>query len=183
MTSHWNKPRPECEAISKAVLAYLSERGLTVMQFSEMIYGRRGPNNSVAGVGNVYPVAHGAQIPTDTKLALWKEKTGIDLYALAAEARANAPGGGKPGRKPGQAMTPVRAAVAAHKRATAAAPSAAPIEPRADPPRRVQPPLFAMSIDQDGRSNVTLNLVDVSAEEALRAMATLAAANLIKAKP
>lgn len=199
MAGAWNQPRPECKPIADALLAFLSQRGLTVMQFSEMIYGRD-EKGTVKGVGNVYPTIHAAQVPSDQKIILWREKTGVDLTKVVEQVKETI--GPRPPQKrvmkapkekPAKlALTPVRAAVAAHKKAVETG-TASLVTPRAKPNyvpdqrpwpanNSSGPPLFAMSIAQDGTANLTLNLMNTTGEEALRCLNVLSAASLIKAR-
>jgi len=175
------------------MLAFFEARSIGPMQLCEMVYGRDEKHNTIKGPGQVYAVWNGLEIPSPEKAELWKWKAGLDLTEIVGGLShlARYPKKAPKKTEPSTAMTPVRRAVALHEKAmkekpakappvlSAKAPSPAP-RGAADP--LFPPPLFALNIGQDGRSHVTLNLLDISSEEALRVMATLSAANLIKAK-
>jgi hypothetical protein len=186
---------PALQPMVDAVYAYLAAHSLGPTQFCERIYGKRS-NGSTAGVGQVYQVLRGRELPPPYKVALWKEKAGLDLTEIIDKLR-ELPSElvqAKPKTKAVAVMTPAKTALTAYQKATQTprkklpAPPWPVVKPEPDPqpkpqaPDRIQPPLFAMSVSQDGHTNLTLNMVDVKLDEAIRCFQTLTLANLIKAK-
>lgn len=171
-----------------AVFAFLASRGMKPMQLCEAIYGR-GADNTVRGPGQVYGVLRGHEIPQPKKVHLWKETVGLDLTEIVARLGGHPRALAKTKSKPPVVTTPVRAALAKYEKATGGEKTAPLAEVKRLPSRDLPandtrpPPLFAMSISQDGSSNVTLNLMGVTSEEAVRCFQTLSLANLLKPKP
>lgn len=171
---------PEYQPVVDFIVKAMRERGLSMTSFAALIYGRD-ENGKVRGSAQVSQLLNGYFLPARVTIDRWR-KAGIDLGPAVEDAKvlrqqlkeARAPA--RPVRDR-RALTPVRAAVAAYEQA-AKEPKPAQLHES----RRVGPPLFALSIDQEGKSNITLNLMDISSKEALRAIAVLTAANLIVAR-
>lgn len=169
--------RPEYQPVIDAVVAHMREHSMNMMQLCELMYGRS-PAGKVKGSGQVYSIANGQHLPNSKTIQRWRAK-GVDLQPAVDQVNASRRGmrtAAVAGVATDTQLTPIRAAVAAYEKAV---PKASPARPVPYEPRRVDPPLFALSIDQNGRANVTLNMMDISSEEALRCMGVLTAANLI----
>jgi hypothetical protein len=143
---------------------FMEAKSIRPMQACEMLYGRD-EKGHVKGSGQFYPLLKGQQRPSAATVKLMESKLNIDLSGIAV--------GGQGKKAPARAMTPVRAAVAAFE-------ASAPQPPMTEPPRRHAPHKFLLSIAQDGRANLALNLMDISTEEALRTVSVLTAAGIIK---
>lgn len=184
--------RPECQPLVDALVAFMTKRSLRPMQFCEMLYGRD-EKGHVKGPGQLYSVLRGKEIPSQNKMTHWKEKAGLDLAPIVARLEGMPRAVAVVKAKPPAVTTPVRAAVAAFESTQKAPakknPSPWPVmkpkpqERHTPPAGQMRPPLFAMTIDQDGFANLTLNLIDVKSEEAMRCFQTLSLANLINVKP
>lgn len=142
---------------------FMQAQDLRPMQICEMLYGRD-EKGHVKGSGQFYPMLKGQQRPSTATVNLMESKLNIDLSGIAV--------GGQGKKAPSRAMTPVRAAVAAFEAAGAP-------QPTTEPPRRNAPHKFLLSIAQDGRANLALNLLDIPMEEALRCVTVLTAAGII----
>jgi hypothetical protein len=153
--------RPEYQPVIDAVVAFMREHSMNMTQLCDLMYGRS-PAGKVKGSGQVYSIANGQHLPNARTIERWRAK-GVDLQPAVDQVNASR-----------QGMR--TAAVAAYEKAV---PKSSPARPVPYESRRVDPPLFALSIDQSGRANVTLNMMDISSDEALRCMGVLTAANLI----
>jgi hypothetical protein len=159
-------PKPECKPIADYVGKVMRERHLTLVALAGLVNGHDA-KGAVRGTGHASQISNGHLLPSGHTVKRWQQ-AGVDIGPAVEEAKAL--------RAPKHALTPVRAAVAAFEKAI-------PTEKLKPAPvhesRRVGPPLFALSIDQEGKSNITLNLLDITSEEALRCIGVLTAANLI----
>jgi hypothetical protein len=183
---------PALQPMVDAVYAFLEERHIGPTQLCALLYGLD-ENGRPKGPGQIYPILRGREIPKPEKVAHWKAMGGPDLAEVVGKLRElpRELVKAKPKQVPVK-VTPVKAAVVAFEQANKmprkkANPPPWPVvqpEPRPQPqePARVGPPLFAMSVAQDGTANLTLNMVDVKLDEAIRCFQTLTLANLIKAK-
>jgi len=175
------KPRDDCRPFSEAITALLAAQGMTKFQLCELLYGRDA-KGAVKGSANIYPIINSVRPPGAGIIAKIKEKTGLDLSELRAaydaQKTGTAPEPVKATEHAREVMTPVKAAVEAFKAAGGEPVSPSPVERR--PSNHAPPPRLAMTIDQDGRAHVTVNLVDVPAEEAIRLIQLLSSAGLVE---
>lgn len=182
---------PALQPMVDAVYVFLQERHIGPTQLCELLYGLD-ENGRPKGPGQIYPILRGRELPKPEKVAHWKAMGGPDLAEIVGKLRElpRELVRAKPKPTPVK-VTRAKAALVAFERAKTPGkkvnPPPWPVvqpepKPQPTPTAEFQPPLFAMTIDQGGRSNLTLNLVGVTSDEALRAVAHLTAANLIKVK-
>lgn len=177
-----------------ALWAWLDAEQLSPMRACERLFGRDGQNR-VKGSAFVYQVLHGRYLPGEAKIAELAAK-GVDLRpAVEAALRlAQAQGGTTPvaasqGRRPRRRSAPAReppsaraalvAYTAAHGSAQGNAAASA-LAPPSPSPLPAPPAMFALTIDGDGTARLSLNLVGISAHDALRCVAALRTIGLIK---
>jgi uncharacterized ferritin-like protein (DUF455 family) len=160
-----NATVPENQVLVDKLWSFMETNKLRPMQVCEMLYGRD-EKGHVKGSGQFYPLLKGKQRPSAGTVKLMESKLAINLSGVSV---------GKSGEKAApRAMTPARAAVAAFEA------SGASQQPTLEPPRRNLPQQLLLSIAQDGRAHLALNLVDIPAEEALRCINVLTSAGLLK---
>jgi hypothetical protein len=173
--------RADCQPFAEAIAAFLTAKGMTKIGFCEAVYGRD-EKGRTKGSGNIYPIMNAVFPPGAGIIAKIREKTGLDLSELRARFDAQQTGAApepvKVTKHAKKAMTPVKAALQAFKAAGGEPVSPAPVERRQS--NHALPPRLALTIDQDGRAHVTVNLVDVPAEEAIRLVQLLSSAGLIE---
>lgn len=159
------------QPVVDAIERYMTEHNLpSLARISEKLYGRDSHGKIIT---SAYATIRGEVAPSPPMRARFKERLGLDLPIVEGPPR-------KPYRWRQLTVTPAKAAVIAYEKAVEASEPST-IKLTSQPIARAKaPPRFALTIDQDGRSSVSLNLVDVSADDALRCLSALAAADLLK---
>ena len=171
---------PDYQPIVDALIAYMRENQITANEFGVRLFGAhpRKPSQPARNNAVTYHWAHGESRPNVETAELIYEKTGVDLREWAS------PNVGPYGRT----------ALVAHRKHKPAKPSArqALVEyeratdkddgwKKLDPPRtKLGPPKFALVVQQDGTASMTMNLIDVDTDEAMRAFEAMKAIGLVK---
>jgi hypothetical protein len=166
--------KPEYQPIVEALIAYCLREQLSANEFNIRVFGEGKPG--VAKSQRGYDLMHGKIQPTFEIAELIREKTGVDLSPYAKQSIYG------------------RRAVTVSRRRKPVKPSArqALVEfkealdkddgwKKLDPPRtKLGPPKFALVVQQDGTASMTMNLIDVDTDEAMRAFEAMKAIGLVK---
>lgn len=179
---------PEFKFLVDILTTYMRERNLDPRAFSRLVWGLK-PSGEARG--NIYPYLKGSSLMTEPTARHVAAKTGLkfeDLYRGSPYVQAQRYKRTKPSKltKKNKAAvvkalavkpptTPVRAALAEYEDAGGVNQTRA--------YTKKGPPLFAMSIEQDGTANVTYNLQAGSITDALAALHALQGASLIRVNP
>lgn len=168
-------PHPEWQPVIDALRAEMAKRDLNAYRLGALLFGRAENGNPIRAQ-YLYDILRGRSRLSDDVRQLLRDKVQIELPAYPPPAAAPA--------------TPVRAAVQLYERhqQQPLAPNQwgrktynPPIPP--NPPRQsapaAPPPRFALVVGQDGRANLTLNILDVAGADALKALQVLLAAGLV----
>lgn len=167
--------RPELQPQMDAIRGFLAEKGWGTPEFLAAVWGRDA-NGKPRNSGSIHPLMTGTRAVSPYMAKTIRDAVGLDLSAFVKhDARPYAPREKLP-------ATRAAAAVAAYEREKPTLPSSTPqVIARAagvaawasDAPARL-----AIAITDNGRGNLTFNLVDAPATEVLRALAVLQAAGL-----
>lgn len=170
---------PAYQPVVDAIEGFLEQRTMTRTEFCAAIYGRK-PNGGAKGTGGLYEIIKGRQRAGPVVRERIKQALGLELPEVAFASMPMVIAIPTKREDKPKAITPVKAALAAFEQAKPRM-----VPPPVEPVRKVNgaahlAPRFALSIAQDGRAQVTMNLMNVSADDALRCLSALGAANLLK---
>lgn len=161
------------QPVVDALIAYCrAEQLANASELARRIYGVKAsgaPKQTAAS----YAYLAGAARPAEKSVERIKQAIGVDLAEAVKEAEALEKGQGPQENLPvlHQGKPSARQALAEF-RETGAQSEAMRVKPG--------PPRFAMVIQQDGTASVTVNLVDASEDKALRVLAALQVAGVVR---
>jgi hypothetical protein len=156
--------KPEYQPIVEALIAYCLREQLSANEFNIRVFGEGKPG--VAKSQRGYDLMHGKIQPTFEIAELIREKQSIYGRRAVTVSRRRKPV--KPSAR--QALVEFKEALDKDDGWK-----------KLDPPRtKLGPPKFALVVQQDGTASMTMNLIDVDTDEAMRAFEAMKAIGLVK---